>query len=94
MTKFRSFFAKRSGRIHRCLFRHQLRVSLLQGDGQKYESLSYNFLYSDVGIFFQLTFANTFPKLQPFWINEAFSDGVGQVHADVSQYVCGYGVPW
>ena len=23
MTKFRSFFAKRSGRIHRCLFRHQ-----------------------------------------------------------------------
>ena len=24
MTKFRSFFAKCSGRIHRCLFRHQL----------------------------------------------------------------------
>ena len=28
MTKFRSFFAKRSGRIHRCLFRHQLLLAI------------------------------------------------------------------
>ena len=35
MTKFaihRSFFAKRSGRVHRCLFRHQLNTLLAQSD--------------------------------------------------------------
>ena len=40
------------------------------------------------------TFADAFAQFEPLRIYETLRDGVGQVHADVRQYVGGDGVAW